>query len=193
MKAAPTGPSELDTLRRLVADVAKACKTEPYEVIIDLGFELLDPPENFGYHCTPVNALTFGATGGDGVHLSLLDGEPCNGAVVLTTPNGDNPNAVVAETFGDFLRLGYFGGWGWLEQLGYVPNPATLQSQYSQEVELAKPARRLIQDLRSTFALEPFGDVAAHFARLQKYTGGCGYPIRRSGTKRTGFEWQHTP
>jgi len=38
-------PSELGTLRRLVADVAKAYKRAPYEVIIELGFELLDPLE----------------------------------------------------------------------------------------------------------------------------------------------------
>ena len=169
-------PTELGTLRRLVADVAKAYKREPYEVIMDLGFELLDPLENFGYHCTPVNSLAFGATGGDGIHLSLLNGEPRDGAVVLTTPTGDNPNSVVAETFSDFLRLGYFGGWGWLEELGYVTTPATLQGKYAQDPKLAKPARRLLQELRSTFTLEPFQDVAAHFARLQKYTESLRLP-----------------
>jgi hypothetical protein len=169
-------PSELGTLRRLVAEVAKAYKQEPYEVIIDLGFELLDPLENFGYHCAPVNALAFAATGGDGVHVSLLDGEPCDGAVVLTTPTGDTPNSVVGETFRDFLRLGYFGGWAWLEELGYVGTRASLQREYAQEPKLAKPARRLLDEVRSTFTLEPFHDVAAHLARLEKYTEGLLLP-----------------
>ena len=156
------------------------------DVMMDLGFELLDPLENFGYHCTPVNALAFGATGGDRVHFSLLDGEPCNGAVVLTTPTADNPNSVVAETFRDFLRLGYFGGWEWLEELGYLPTRAARQDRYAREPKLAKPARQLLQELRSTFALEPFQDVAAHFACLQKHTEALRLPDPTEWARKHG-------
>jgi hypothetical protein len=63
-------PVELTELRALVAHVSRATRCQPYELMMELGFELIDL-QGFGYHCTPVNALAFGATGGDGVHLGL--------------------------------------------------------------------------------------------------------------------------
>lgn len=59
-----TVPAELDTFRQVVARVASAHRVKTYQALAPLGFELLDVPHNFDYHCTPVNSATFAATGG---------------------------------------------------------------------------------------------------------------------------------
>lgn len=178
-------PVELKSLRALVARVAVANRVKPYEAIWPLGFELLDVLENFGYHCTPVNSFAFGATGGDGVHLSLLEGPPTSGAVVLTTPVGDIPNSVVAESFADFLRLGYYGGFGWLEELGY--GREGLQAKYIQEAQkLSKPAGSLLQEIRDVFELAPYDDVAAHLAGLERHAASLVLPDQEEWARRNG-------
>ena len=67
--------------------------------------------ENGGYYCTPVNSLCFGRTGVDGEHFSFLvqDGVINNQSpIIVTAPcayDSEMPNAVVAETFEDFIGL----------------------------------------------------------------------------------------
>jgi len=176
-------PNELRSLRAVVARVATAHRVKPYEAIWPLGFELLDDLENFGYHCTPVNSLAFGATGGDGVHLSLLDGPPSPGAIVVTTPTTDIPNSIVAESFAGFLRLGYHGGFGWLEELGY--SREDLQAKYAAKPKgLTRAARDLLHEIRTTFNLVPYEDVVAHLAVLERHTARLLLPDQE--------EWQRS-
>jgi hypothetical protein len=178
-------PDELRSLRAVVARVAAAHRVQPYEAIWPLGFELLDDLENFGYHCSPVNSLAFGATGGDGVHLSLLDGPPSPGAIVVTTPTADNPNSVIAESFADFLRLGYHGGFGWLEELGH--SREDLQAKYTAKPGgLSAAARDLLGEIRSTFNLLPYEDVAAHLAALEEHTAHLLLPDQEEWQRRHG-------
>ena len=78
-----------------------------------LGLFLYEPVlENWGYHDTPQNALTFASTGIDGEHFSfltranaLLDPSP----IVLTMPMGYTgfKNYIVGADLLDFLSLGF--------------------------------------------------------------------------------------
>ena len=114
-------PVEIDKLRNLLLDVARERRIKVYDTVLPFGFEVLAEPENWDYHCTPVNAVTFGATGGDGIHLSLLTTGPAAGAVVMTAPPSDTPNTILGSSFGEFLRLGYYACFAWLEILAFDP------------------------------------------------------------------------
>ena len=158
-------PAELDTLRRVLGEFARRRRTSVYDTILALGFEVLDRPENWDYHCTPVNGVTFGATGGDGIHLNVLTSGPATGAVVLTAPPSDTPNIILGESFASFLRLGYFGCFAWLEVLAFDPTAG--ESQYRDAVTLTGDAVELRDALRAAFSLEPVTRVTAYLADLQ--------------------------
>ena len=74
------------------------------------GDEAVFPPsENFGYDCTPRNAVTFAQMGVDGVHYAVLklagvvrDQSP----VIQVSPMDDPPVAVLAESFLAYLAEG---------------------------------------------------------------------------------------
>ena len=56
-----------------------------------IGLLLLEPPENFGYHQTPFNSLTFAHLGVDGIHIGSVTNHNCldhEAPVVLTIPMG---------------------------------------------------------------------------------------------------------
>ena len=160
-------PPELIALRSLIEGFARRRRWFFFDAVPDLGFELLDTLENFGYHCTPVNSVAFGATGGDGVHLSLVTSGICRGGVVLTTPVGDISNTVVAASFGEFLRLGYYSFFGWLEELGFDPvSPASLYREGGSDLD--RSGRRLRDRLRETFDLRPIDDIERHFESLKE-------------------------
>jgi hypothetical protein len=178
-------PVELTELRALVAQLSRATRRQPYELMMELGFELIDL-QGFGYHCTPVNALAFGATGGDGVHLSVLDGEPLEGGVVVTVPVGDIPNSLVAASFHDFLRLGYYGGFAWLEELGYMSGRNLPQSYTRAPDEMGKPGLRLLTEIRERFRLSPFDDVVAHLEGLRHYADRLVLPDQEEWAKKHG-------
>jgi hypothetical protein len=127
---------------------------------------LLELPVNWDYHCTPVNGLTFGATGGDGIHLSILTSGPAAGAVVLTVPPGDPDNIVLGADFASFLRLGYFGCFAWLEVLAF--DPAAGDTEYHDSVRTSTMTIQLRDAMRSAFALQPIADVTTHLADLQR-------------------------
>lgn len=74
-------PAEFDRLRALLRDFALRQRIAAYDTIVAFGFEVLESPVNWDYHCTPVNGLTFGATGGDGIHLSVLTSGPAAGSL----------------------------------------------------------------------------------------------------------------
>jgi hypothetical protein len=92
------------------------------EFLDELGLFLEIPPSRWEYFCTPLNSVTFGSTGGDGVHYGLLqlEGVPEHEQpVIMTVPMSDQHNVVVAENLEEFLSLGYHVGWFSLEQIVY--------------------------------------------------------------------------
>ena len=162
-------------------------RRRPYEVMMELGFELIEL-QDFGYHCTPVNALAFGATGGDGVHLSLLDGVPLPGGVVVTVPVGDIPNTVVAADFREFLRLGYHSGFAWLEELGYLGDRKFRESYTRPDAELTQAGRQLLREMRAEFQLRPIDDVVAHMAKFREYADRLVLPDQEEWARKHGVK-----
>ena len=85
-----------------------------------IGLILEDEPARMDYFCTPVNSVTFGSTGGDGVHFGFLRSRSnTREPIVMTVPMSDVQNIVLAENFHEFLQLGYHTGFFSLEQLAY--------------------------------------------------------------------------
>lgn len=67
------------------------------------------PDPAYGYHCTPTNALTFGAMGCDGVHYAILtiDGEVREQSPVLqVSPMDGDCYHILAPTFLEYLATG---------------------------------------------------------------------------------------
>ncbi|MDW7694496.1 hypothetical protein R9C00_07075 [Flammeovirgaceae bacterium SG7u.111] len=80
------------------------------------------PLENYNYFCTPKNSMTFATTGGEGVHFGFItegNSEINDGPIVMTVPMSNKNNIIVAESFEEFLSLGYHVGWFAIEQLSY--------------------------------------------------------------------------
>src|SRR5262245_63700807 len=99
--------------------LAASTGDEPEYAFERIGLLLEDPeaPGDWDYDATPVGAVPFAWTGGDGVHFSVLaDGS----AVVMTVPKslGDT-NHVLAESLTEFLALGCRTGYFSLERLAY--------------------------------------------------------------------------
>lgn len=96
-------------------------------VLGDAGLFLIDPLRRADYDVTPRDSVTFGYTGGDGVHFGMLcapgapDADPDDGPVVMTVPMGRVKCIVLAESLAEFLALGAADGWFGLEQLAYDP------------------------------------------------------------------------
>ena len=87
----------------------------------------MSTPSQSGYYwCTPKNALTFARTGGDGVHYSYLamSGLPEGIVPIVMTMPAVARNFVVAESFDEFLGVGYRVGWFALEQIAYQATEA---------------------------------------------------------------------
>src|SRR5262245_49536401 len=80
-----------------------------HEGILGEEIVVFPPASDYGYWATPKNGLTFGAMGVDGVHYVILtqadratDAMP----VIFVSPmDFDEPYAVYAETFREFLAL----------------------------------------------------------------------------------------
>jgi hypothetical protein len=81
---------------------------------------------DYRYESTPINTEIFATTGGDGVHFSLLTnniGLTDKRVVIMTVPMVDK-NIILADSFDEFLGLGYYNGWFPLEQLANNFNDA---------------------------------------------------------------------
>lgn len=147
------------------------CRSDWNETFEPAGLILLAPPRNYGYWCTPSNALTFAITGGDGVHYSLLaigDEFTDFSPVVMTVPCCDTPNVVVGANLREFLALGCRYGYFGLEQLVY-DRRGTLE-----ELRLARfspdsgpDERNLLRSLSSTFRLSPWSRPSQRLDELQ--------------------------
>ena len=147
--------------RRFVEELAREERTSAEMVLEPLGLMVQPDGGNFDYWCTPVNSVTFAATGGDGVHFGLLDADTLpTTPVVMTVPMTDAPNLVLADDFHGFLRLGYHAGFFFLEQFVYDWDDAVLI--HGREGDgWGDRERRLLARLRAEFGLEPVADVSA--------------------------------
>ena len=130
-----------------------------YNHIDYCGLEPIRPMKNFGYFCTPINTLTFAATGGDGVHfgfLKLSDKIPNDGPVVMTVPmSGDVHNVIVAENFIEFLSLGYYVGWFSVEQIVYNLDEAI--SYFSkQDDEISEEESNFLKMIHKEYSIKHF-------------------------------------
>jgi hypothetical protein len=117
-------PNRLTELWTLAEAIARETGGEPSGVFDVCGLLLERRPRVWDYFCSPQNAVTFASTGGDGVHFGLMqlpELAPDKLPVVMTVPMSDAHNIVVAESFEEFLGLGYRLGWFFLEQLAYDP------------------------------------------------------------------------
>ena len=78
--------------------------------LLDDDYVLCPPSSDFGYHCTPLNAVTFAQMGVDGVHYALLKIEGQvhdNSPVIRVSPmDFDDDIIVLAESFLSFLAVG---------------------------------------------------------------------------------------
>src|SRR5581483_8608045 len=85
-----------------------------------IGLTLLRKPASHHYWCTPLNCLTFAATGGEGAHFSFLavDGRVDEQSpVVVTNPcPTDFRHFIVGKNLNDFLCLGLRRGYFAMEQ-----------------------------------------------------------------------------
>ena len=118
-------PPRLQDLYAVAATVGEELGQSARGVFDPCGLLLEIPPRRYEYQSTPKTGLTFAETGGDGVHYSyFVDSRLPPGVVpiAMTVPMCfDRPNVIVADTFDEFLGLGYHVGWFSLEQLVYNP------------------------------------------------------------------------
>lgn len=105
-------------LKQLQAFNLEAAKEFPTSFDPGLGqiSLLLEMPlKHGGYYCTPLNSLSFGGTGCDGVHFSFIvenNSITEDSPVIVTTPEGGcgYSSPIAAENLRDFLRASLIGG-----------------------------------------------------------------------------------
>ncbi len=139
-----------------VAEIAAAQYGLSAEGVFDpCGLLLETPPQSGYYRCTPKNALTFARTGGDGVHYSYLamPGLPEGIVPIVMTMPAVAQNFVVAESFDEFLGVGYHVGWFAVEQIAYQATEA--EAYFAQPDRDAGPRKTaLMALLRERLALQ---------------------------------------
>lgn len=113
------------------------------------------------YDTTPINTNIFAMTCGDGVHFSLLEITEKIQPIIMTVPcNSGNSikdnNIIIAENINEFLSLGFYNGWGYLEQLCYDQewvinfySKEDMDEDYQNGIEII-----FTKKIRSTFGLE---------------------------------------
>ena len=144
---------------------------------------ILQIPERLAYWCTPLNALTFARTGGDGTHYSLVRVpgiDPAQRPVVMTVPMSDDPNVIVGENLRDFLALGCRFGYFGLEGLVHQRAQTIAELARARYAEGAREQQlRLLQILETAFDLKPWPKPTTHLAELKlRYFSALDIPAR---------------
>ena len=152
----------LQTARRIAAE-----ERTPVSMAFEpVGLILEEQPARWDYFCTPLNSITFGSTGGDGVHFGLLsDADLPQPPVVMTVPMAETTNVVLAANLHDFLRLGYFRGFFSLEQLVYQWEEC-VRDHLREDDEAEERERTLLSALRQEFGLSPMPDLSEYIRRV---------------------------
>ena len=155
-------PSTLVALRDWAAEQA-----DPRAAMDGLGLILLDDLERWEYWCTPTNSVAFAATGGNGVHYSLVDvddGIDEASPVVMTVPmQFDDPNRIVGADLREFLALGLRSGYFAFEGLAYG-------ADFEADIAgTAEPGRqRMLDDLAARLDLRSWADVDSRLQALDE-------------------------
>jgi hypothetical protein len=137
-----------------------------------VGLCLEDPTRArvWDYASTPVDSTTFGSTGGDGVHFSVLHTGRGNGyaPVAMTVPMAfDAPNHIVGGILREFLALGCRTGYRCLERLVYRWGRSETIARLCDGLPPADAGHaRLLQHLAREFALKPCRQVKRRLGEL---------------------------
>ncbi|MBW3540321.1 MAG: hypothetical protein KY476_08625 [Planctomycetes bacterium] len=150
------------------------------EPMSHLGLRLLQVVQRHLYWCTPVNAITFAGTGGDGTHFSLveIDGVVSEQSpVVMTIPTGGNElNRVVGGSLREFLALGLHCGYFVLDQI-------SRDSEFDRRLQLSEQQRRTLERLALEFALEPWNEPLQRLSELKRLVyPQLVFPVNADGT-----------
>lgn len=137
-----------------------------------IGLILQIPPKREDYWCTPLNALTFARTGGDGTHYSLVSLPKLPRSeqpIVMTVPMGDTPNVIVGENLREFLALGCRFGYVALEHLVHQPTETiTVLKRRKYNEDATARDIRMLQLIERTFRLKPWTDPRKRLAELKR-------------------------
>lgn len=160
---------DLDRLFRLAGNKGKA---DDWNQHFDpIGLILQIPPKREEYWCTPLNALTFARTGGDGTHYSLVSLPGVSRVeqpIVMTVPMSDAPNVIVGANLRDFLALGCRFGYFALEGLVHEPEEIiALLELREYDAEKTRSDIKMLKLLEKTFDLRPWGDHKRRLAELR--------------------------
>lgn len=182
----------LAKLVKLRAEIDQVFQPEFDSGFNQLGLILSENLRNGGYWCTPENSVSFGGTGGDGVHFSLLliDGQVSDLCpVIMTVPalSRDIQNLCIGENLSDFIRFGLNQGFFRMEELSYLGESALdsfsfsgLSSQKRDGFdELSEDAlnRKMLDYIGNTLDLLPLSYSLQRFRDLQeKYLSMIRYP-----------------
>ena len=143
----------------------RPCNSGAGETFADVGLFLEDPgqPQPWDYDATPAGALTFGSTGGDGEHFSIVASGDQH-VVVMTVPmNFARPNFVLGEDLVEFLSLGSAVAFYRLCDVAYDPSQLL---QNLQAPPLTADEVKLLAPLRAAFGLTRWSSAEARLGEL---------------------------
>jgi hypothetical protein len=105
---------------------------------------------DYRYDSTPINSVTFAATGGDGVHFGLLamDNEMHGRQPIVMTVPMVSKNIILADTLDEFFGLGFYNGWFGLEQLVYDFN-RTINDYSTQDESLTIQEKNFLELIKT--------------------------------------------
>ena len=114
----------LEEFRKVVNDTAKSVQEEFPDLFFDYAGMIPNEDESFRYDSSPINTEVFAMTGGDGVHYSLLKVSDNVQPIIMTVPmcfgnSMKSYNRIIAENLYEFLGIGFYNGWFFIEQLCY--------------------------------------------------------------------------
>ncbi len=151
--------------------LARAARGQADYVFDPIGLLLVNPLEHSDDPRTPSNALTFAATGGDGVHFSLVlreDRPAVDSPVVMTVPFGA-ASIILGADLDEFLGLGMFRGFFRMEYLASEPE------KYAEDYSVNEPwpedesgTRRLLKRFADGMGLRPWNEVPSRLNQLQR-------------------------
>jgi hypothetical protein len=161
---------DLDTLFKLAGNRGSPDDWNDY--FDPIGLILQIPPKREEYWCTPLNAVTFARTGGDGTHYSLISvpkSKRSKQAIVMTVPMSDDPNVIVGESLRDFLALGCRRGYFGLEGLVHQPAETMVElKRRKYDEELTEREISMLRLIEKTFHLQPWSSPKKRLAELKR-------------------------
>jgi hypothetical protein len=177
----------LAALREFDGEASKRFPAPYDEGLGQMGLLLTMRLEYGGYWCTPMNSLSFGGTGGDGVHFSFIVIDNAiteDSPVIVTSPaSSETTSDVVADNLRNFLCASLTRGFCAHEALGTFLHRGT----HPFETRRLRGNAALVRDaLAERFALTPLHYTLEEQRALQdRYEPMLVYPPELG----EGFEW----